>query len=96
LIRPDGVTVIDALYRLTTDDGVTILIHNKGLAIEADEPGGRRRYRLSPEFTAPVGKYDWLNKGVFIANLTTNVPDDRRLARSENENDRLIHVYRLA
>ena len=61
-----------------------------------EEPGGRRRYRLTPEFTAPLGKYDWLNKGVFIANLTTNVPNERRLARSENENDRLIHVYRLA
>ena len=37
-----------------------------------------------------------MNNGVFIANLTTNIPSDRRLARSENENDRLIHVYRLA
>jgi hypothetical protein len=96
VIRPDGVTVIDALYRLRTDDGITILIHNKGLSIGADEPGGRRRYRLTPEFTAPQGKYDWLNKGMFVANLTTNVPSDRRLARSENENDRLIHVYRLS
>jgi hypothetical protein len=96
VVRPDGVTVIDALYRLLTEDGITILIHNRGLSIGADEPGGRPRYRLSPEFTAPRGKYDWLNKGVFIANLTTNVPSDRRLARSENENDRLIHVYRLA
>lgn len=33
--RPDGVEVIDALYRLRTDDGVTIIIHNKGLAYPA-------------------------------------------------------------
>jgi hypothetical protein len=96
LVRPDGVTVVDALYRLLTDDGITILIHNKGLSIGPAEPGSRPRYRLSPEFTAPVGKYDWLNKQIFIANLTTDIPSDRRLARSENENDRLIHVYRLA
>ena len=94
--RPDGVTVIDALYRLRTDDGVTIIIHNKGLSIGSAQPGGRTRYRLLPEFTAPSGKYDWLNKQVFVANLTTNIPEAKRRARTENENDRLIHVYRLA
>ena len=57
LTRPDGVTVVDALYRLRTDDGTTIIIHNKGLGLPGDVPGGRRRYRLSPEFTAPRGKY---------------------------------------
>ncbi len=95
LLRPDGVSVIDALYRLRTDDGVTIIIHNKGLAIPASEPGARPRYRLNPEFTVADGKYDWLNKNVFVANLTTAVPKEKRLARNENENDRLIHVYRL-
>jgi len=94
--RPDGVTVVDALYRLRTDDGVTIIIHNKGLAIPSDQSGGRSRYRLTPEFTAPQGKYDWLNKQIFIANLTTTIPDGKRLARDENENDRLIRVYRIA
>ena len=93
--RPDGVTVIDALYRLRTDDGVTIIIHNKGLAMASGQPGGRTKYRLSPEFTAPTGRYDWLNRHLFVANLTTSLPDAKRLARSENENDRLIHVYRL-
>ena len=56
VIRLNGVTVIDALYRLRTDDGVTIIIHNKGLAMPSGQPGGRSRYRLSPEFTAPTGK----------------------------------------
>jgi hypothetical protein len=93
--RPDGVTVIDALYRLRTDDGVTIIIHNKGLGLVNEPPGGPRRYRLSPEFTAPRGKYDWLNKNVFIANLTTQFPASRRLAKGDDQNDRLIHVYRL-
>jgi len=96
VIRPDGVTIVDALYRLRTDDGVTIIIHNKGLAVPSDQPGGRTRYRLAPEFTVPRGKYDWLNKQLFVANLTTAIPNEKRLAKTENENDRLIHVYRLA
>jgi len=95
LVRPDGVTIVDALYRLRTDDGVTILIHNKGLGIPSATPGGRTRYRLSPEFTVVSGKYDWLNKSVFLANLTTAIPEGKRLAKGENENDRLIHVYRV-
>lgn len=93
--RPDGVTIIDALYRLKTDDGVTLILHNKGLAIAGDTPAATK-YRLLPDFTVPQGKYDWLNKGVFVANLTIRVPENKRLAKSENENDRLIHVYRLA
>ena len=51
---------------------------------------------LAPEFTVPQGKYDWLNKQLFVANLTTAIPDEKRLAKTENENDRLIHVHRLA
>jgi hypothetical protein len=93
LTRPDGVEVIDALYRLKTDDGVTIIIHNKGLAY----PQGAKewpRYRLVPEFTAPAGKYDWLNKSIFIAALV-EVPAAMALARGEKENDRLIQVHRV-
>jgi hypothetical protein len=93
--RPDGVTVIDALYRLRTDDGMTIIIHNKGLGVPSRQPGGPRRYRLSPQFTAPRGRYDWLNTNVFVANLTTAVPPAKRLAKGDDQNDRLIHVYRL-
>jgi len=94
LMRPDGVIVIDALYRLKTDDGVTIIIHNKGLYYppEGDLP---ERYRLVPEFTAPVGKYDWLNKSIFISTLV-DVPKEMRLAKGENQNDRLIQVFRVS
>jgi len=93
LMRPDGVIVIDALYRLKTDDGVTIIIHNKGLYYppEGDLP---ERYRLVPEFTAPVGKYDWLNKSIFISTLV-DVPPEMRLAKGEDQNDRLIQVFRV-
>ncbi len=92
--RPDGVTVIDALYRLRTSDGVTILIHNRGL----EYPGAQARdtvYRLVPEFIAPTGRYDWLNRSTFIATLVYPVPKAMQLAQGPHENDRLIEVYRV-
>lgn len=94
MVRPDGVTIIDALYRLRTDDGVTIIIHNKGLEYAGNE-GHTERYRLVPEFTAPVGKHDWLNRSVFLSTLVYPVPAAMALARSPAENDRLIEVYRV-
>ena len=51
-------------------------------------------YRLSPEFTAPTGKYEWLNNQLFIANLV-DVPVSMHLAKGPKENDRLIQVYRV-
>lgn len=93
VVRPDGVEVIDALYRLKTDDGVTILIHNVGLSYPGAKPG-EERYRLAPQFTAPVGKYDWLNRSLFLSTLT-EVPKGMELARGSGENDRLIQVYRV-
>lgn len=92
--RPDGVDVIDALYRLRTDDGVTILIHNKGL-VYPSPPGDWPKFRLVPEFTAPVGKYDWLNKSIFLSTLV-ETPAALALAKGPNENDRLIQVHRVA
>ncbi|MDO7835443.1 DUF3237 domain-containing protein [Sphingobium sp. HBC34] len=89
VVRPDGAIIIDALYRLKTDDGVTIIIHNRGLAYSDT------KYRLIPEFIAPVGKYDWLNKSVFIATLV-EVPASLALAKGKNENDRLIQVHQIS
>lgn len=90
--RPDGIEVIDALYRLKTDDGVQIIIHNRGLVYTptAEQP---YRFRLVPEFIAPVGKYDWLNKAIFLSTLV-EVPKEMQLA-GPGENDRLIQVYRV-
>ena len=74
--------------------GVTLIIHNKGLAY----PGGRGpddwHYRLAPEFVAPQGRYDWLNKHLFLSTLT-EAPPAMRLARGPKQNDRLIQVYRV-
>ena len=93
VVRPDGVVVVDALYRLKTDDGQTIIIHNFGLGYPA-VAGTPERYRMTPQFTAPVGKYDWLNKAMFVASLV-DVPPSMALAKGPNQNDRLIQVFRV-
>ncbi|QDH25506.1 DUF3237 domain-containing protein [Neokomagataea tanensis] len=94
VLRPDGVEVVDAFYRLKTDDGQIIIIHNKGLAYPIKN-GQDYKYRLSPEFIAPKGKYDWLNKSIFVATLVYPVPKGMELARGPHQNDRLIQVLRL-
>jgi hypothetical protein len=92
VMRPDGVEVIDALYRLKTDDGVQIIIHNKGLYYPATATAPEK-FRLVPEFIAPVGKYDWLNRAIFLSTLV-DVPKAMQLA-GPGQNDRLIQVYRV-
>jgi len=91
VVRNDGVLVIDAKYSLRTDDGSIIIIHNRGLGYGKDF----KKYRLVPVFTVNEGKYDWLNKSIFIATLVSDVPDSMRLAKGPNENDRLIQVHRI-
>ena len=75
--RADGVTVVDAQYILETDDGVILQCRNRGLrhgpadtmrrlaAGENVEPT-EYYFRTAPEFTAPAGKYDWLNRSLFL------------------------------
>jgi hypothetical protein len=77
LTRPDGVTVADAQYALQTDDGVVIQIRNRGLRhgppevmqrLAAGEPVDPAEYyfRTVPEFIAPAGRYEWLNRSIFV------------------------------
>jgi hypothetical protein len=77
LSRPDGVTVADAIYALRTDDDVVIQIRNRGLRhgppevmqrlmAGADVDPSEYYFRTVPEFTAPAGRYDWLNRSIFI------------------------------
>jgi hypothetical protein len=76
-VRPDGVTVVEARYLLRTDDDVLIEVHNRGLRhgpeevmrrLAAGENVDPKEYyfRATPAFTAPAGKYDWLNKSLFL------------------------------
>ncbi len=77
LTRPDGVTVADAIYALETDDGVVIQIRNRGLRHGPPEVMQRLAagdtvdpaeyyFRTVPEFIAPKGRYEWMNRSIFI------------------------------
>ena len=77
LTRPDGVTVADAIYAIETDDGALIQIRNKGLRHRPPEVMDRLRrgeevdpgedyFRTVPEYIAPEGTYEWLNKSIFV------------------------------
>ncbi len=89
VIRPDGVVVVDALYRLKNDDGVQIIIHNKGYGYTED------KYRLVPTFNVPGKKYGWLRESIFVGTLSYPVPAAYGVKEKAGENGRLIQVYRL-
>jgi lipocalin len=76
--RGDGVTQADATYAIQTDDGVIIQVQNYGLrhgpeavmqrlAAGEDVDPAAYYFRTNPRFKAPDGKYDWLNKAIFVA-----------------------------
>jgi hypothetical protein len=76
LVRPDGVVEVHALYSLRTDDGAVIVVDNNGIIVpppapaSAGAPAPAAYVRTSPQFHAPKGKYDWLNKTVFVGSIT--------------------------
>lgn len=75
--RPDGVTVVDARYAIRTDDGVVVEVHNRGIrrgpadvlqrmaAGEVMDPASYY-FRTAPQFTAPAGRYAWMNESIFV------------------------------
>lgn len=76
--RSDGVTQAEATYAIRTDDGVVIQVQNYGLRhgpdavmqrlVAGEEVDPAEYYfRTNPRFKAPEGKYDWLNKHIFVA-----------------------------
>lgn len=78
ILRKDDVTVLEAKYLLETDDGVTIAVTNRGMRhgppevlkrLFAGEPVDPSEYyfRAVPEFEAPPGPYEWLNKSLFMS-----------------------------
>jgi Protein of unknown function (DUF3237) len=84
LIRADGVKELDALYEMRTDDGVVITVHNR---VTIDFPEGGQRYAFSTlSLTAPKGRYDWLNKRVFVGTVDGLMPEQQAVC---------IRVYQL-
>jgi hypothetical protein len=63
--RPDGCTEVNAQYVLKTDDGAIIYTLNEGLIVPMGD--GKPPYiRMTASFEAPIGKYDWLNKALYL------------------------------
>ena len=81
LVRNDGVIVVSASYFLRTDDGVCIKIQNQGVnpALASGAPPPSRPRFTIPSFEAPKGRYDWLNKSVFVGTLTPGAPGSVRI-----------------
>ncbi len=67
VVRPDGVVEVNALYSIKTDDGVVIVVDNRGII---DRNANPPYIRTVPRFHAPKGKYDWLNKTAFIGTIS--------------------------
>ncbi len=75
--RPDGVLLLDAVYAMRTDDGAVIQVRNRGLRAgppevmaamargERVDPGSVY-FRTAPQFVAPAGPHDWLNRAIFL------------------------------
>jgi hypothetical protein len=94
LSRSDGAGMVEASYYCRTDDGVVIRITNIGVG---GGPGARTGgpppadgepfiMFTTPSFEAPAGKYDWLNRSVFVGTLGA-----RRNAKAAV----LIRVFRV-
>jgi len=78
LLRADKVARIEAHYVLKTDDEVLIRVINCGFRygppevmqrLAAGDPVDPSEYyfRAAPIFDAPCGRYDWLNRSLFIS-----------------------------
>ncbi len=78
VVRPDGVLDVDAKYTLLTDDGVTIMVTNKGmrhgpkdvidkLTRGEDVDSSQYYFRTSAQFeVASDSAYAWLTRAVFV------------------------------
>jgi len=87
-VRPDGVIDFDARYLLQTDDGANIYFQSRGYrwgTPEAMAKMARREavadnlyyMRTVPKFEAPAGKYDWLNRHVFVGRAEKTAEGNR-------------------
>jgi hypothetical protein len=56
---------------LLTDDGVIVRVSNQVVAVPP-QGEGKRYARSSVRFEAPLGKYEWLNKAVFVGTITAD------------------------
>lgn len=87
LTRSDGVTEIEATYAIKLDDEIFIKVVNKGIIVPPENAGDAAYFKTRIVFEAPIGKYDWLNKSIFLS---------RASLHPSLQNAVLIEVFRLA
>lgn len=72
--RSDGVTELEATYAIEMSDRTMIKVVNRGIiAPQADGPA---YFRTAVEFTAPNGRWQWLNEALFLC--TAGLAEDRK------------------
>ena len=62
-------TELEAIYCLSTDDGINIHVRNKGIIYNGKDTEGNPTFyfRAAPTFEAPAdSKYAWLNNALFV------------------------------
>jgi hypothetical protein len=72
LTRKDGVTLLNAVYEMQTDDGAVLSIVNR---VTADGSAKPPYLRSMVEVTAPAGPHDWLNRRIFVGDLNVLPPE---------------------
>lgn len=73
LVDRHGFKTLDALYEMQTDDGAILTVRNR---VRIDESDPDALYRASViEVTAPLGRFAWMNRRVFVGTLETARPD---------------------
>ena len=73
LVRKDGVTLLNALYEMQTDDGAVITILNRVTIDPSATPAPYARSMV--EATAPEGPHGWLNRRIFVGDLHALPPE---------------------
>ncbi|MFT8243342.1 DUF3237 domain-containing protein [Roseomonas sp. BN140053] len=89
LIRPDGVTEVEARYAIRLADGALLYVNNRGLRHAAPEdmarllrgefvPPERVYFRTTPAFETPSPALAWMHRTLFTG-LGERFPDEVRL-----------------
>lgn len=77
LIRPDGLSILEARYAVKTDDGADIYVVNRALRHGPPEVMARVMageivdpslyyFRTAPCFETADPRYDWMNRTLFV------------------------------
>ena len=73
LLRPDGIKELCAIYEMQVHDGTILSIENN-VIVDTSVTNGR--YAASRiHVTAPAGKWDWLNRRLFLGSLHSVHPN---------------------